>query len=104
VPTMLAVTVYSVFVKREKKLLLKWKVMKWFYKMKITSNFILGNIIAFVVATCCKNFISVLQNTVSNFGLVPNCNWIALLIYFTKLNNGKNSTRSIFRRTDFTNW
>jgi hypothetical protein len=45
---MLAVTVYSVFVKHGEKELILLK--DDFYKMKITSTFILGNIIAFVVA------------------------------------------------------
>jgi undecaprenyl-diphosphatase len=67
-PTMLAVTVYSVFVKHGEKELILLK--DDFYKMKITSTFILGNIIAFVVALLAvKTFISVLQNTVSNFGV-----------------------------------
>jgi undecaprenyl pyrophosphate phosphatase UppP len=38
--------------------------------MKITFNFLLGNIIAFVVALLAvKHLLACLQNTVSNFGV-----------------------------------
>jgi hypothetical protein len=68
----------------------------WYWNERIWNDFtrwkshqLLYNIAFCSCVTKVKLLLACLQNTVSNFGLVPNCNWIALLIYFTKLNNGK---------------
>jgi hypothetical protein len=48
---------------------LEWRVTKWFYKMRITSTYLLLKHVALLAV---KTSLSVsLQNTVSNFGLVP---------------------------------
>jgi undecaprenyl-diphosphatase len=84
---MLAVTVYSVFVKTWGK---GTAVEMKGYEMILQDEnhihlFIIGNIVAFVVALLAVKTLSVsLQNTVSNFGVGTNYWYRTINLFYTK--------------------